>query len=62
MTKPTQGVAFNRFRDQLMEVTESQDPCPGNAKTYREDKLSKNGQNAISNTAPGHKSVWSEGR
>ena len=30
--KPTQGVAFKRFRDQLMVVTEAQDLVPVNPK------------------------------
>ena len=32
ITKPTKGAAFNRFRDQLMGVTESQYPGPGQPK------------------------------
>ena len=54
-TKPTQGIEFKRFWDQLMGFTESQDPGPGNPKRYREYKVSKHGQKASSNTAPYHK-------
>ena len=30
MTKPTEGAALKRLRDQLMGATEAQDPGPGN--------------------------------
>ena len=55
MTKPTQGAVFKRFRDQLTEVTEAQDPGPVNPKKYREDKISKHGQKASRNASPLHK-------
>ena len=55
ITKPTQGAAFKIFWGQLMGVTESQDPDPGNPKQYCEDKLSKYSQKAASNSAPAHK-------
>ena len=55
MTKPTQRACFKRFRDQLIGVTEAQDPGPGKLKKYHEDKLIKHGQKAASNTSPVHK-------
>ena len=55
MIKPTQGAMFKRFRDQLIGVTESKDPGPGNPEKYCEDKVSKNVQKIAGNVAPAHK-------
>ena len=55
MTKPSQGQAFKKFRDQLMGVTESQDPSPGNYKQYCEYKLSKQSHKSTRNAAPAYK-------
>ena len=53
-TKPTQGALFKIFQDQLMGVTESQDPGPGKPKKYREDQVSKYGQKASINASLAH--------
>ena len=55
MTKPTQDAAFKIFRDQLMEVTEDQDPGPENLQKYREYQVIKYGHKAARNASPSHK-------
>ena len=55
MRKKTQGAAFKRPRDNLMGVTEDQDPGPGKTKIYCEHKVSKHGQKAASNAVPDYK-------
>ena len=55
ITKPTQGVAFKRFRDHFMRVTEAQDTGPGKPKKYCKDQVSKYGQKAANNSSPTHK-------
>ena len=54
-TKPTQGAAFKRLRDQFMGFKEAQDPGPGNPKKDCEYKVSKNGKKNARNVAPDHK-------
>ena len=53
--KPTQGVTFKIYQDQLMGFTEAQEPGPGKIKKYRKDKVSKYGQKSVRNAVPDHK-------
>ena len=57
MTKPTQGEAFKRFRDQLMGVTEAQDLGPGKPQKDFKYQVSKYGKKVDRNTALDHISV-----
>ena len=55
MTKPTQGVTFKRFWDQLMGVTETHNSVPGNLKKYHEYQVSNYGQKSTRNEVPAHR-------
>ena len=55
MTKPTQGMAFKMFQDQLMGFIEARDPGLVKPKKECKDQVSKYDHKSDRNVAPTHK-------